>query len=139
MVPKFRAWDKLENRMWDVANIRFEKGLLYCVEVVDDKEMKYKNLYPADFILLQSTGLTDKNGTEGFKDDLIRSQNGRLWQIKHDHYVWKKPFDEDELYGFYFQSVDNHENCCFPIYDNFGEIVGNKWENPEFLEQNDGS
>jgi uncharacterized phage protein (TIGR01671 family) len=82
---------------------------------------------------MQATGLKDKNGVEAFKADIVKSANRRIWIIKHGTYFWKVPNDCIELYGFYFQCIKD-KDCCSPIYEGFGEIIGNVHQNPELLE-----
>lgn len=132
MIPKYRVYQTRTGKMVSgCCNYALgTDGLLYWMfgdtyRLIDNRD---------EHILMFSTGFKDKNSIEGFKDDIVKSQNGRLWQIKHGHYIWKIPNDELELYGFYFQSIDNKENCCFPIYDNFGEIIGNIHQHPKLLE-----
>ncbi|HEM9623148.1 TPA: hypothetical protein U3L59_001029 [Streptococcus agalactiae] len=67
MIPKFRAWSKKFERMYDVTIIDFENGDVGLkdehggVAIGDIKQL----------ILMQSTGMFDKNGVEIFDGDIV--------------------------------------------------------------------
>ena len=131
MIPKYRAF--YQGKMYAVEAIDFFNEIARLYDIEDNHDIGWIPF--SDLILMQSTGLKDKAGINSCCDDLVRSQNGRLWQIKHGHYVWKQPNDEIELYGFYLKSVDDKAKCCCPIYDNFGEIIGNVHQHKSLLEE----
>lgn len=135
MIPKFRAWLKTENRMvgtddllvidYDLTQIMtqqifFERGLAV------ERDVKYYDF--EDVILMQSTGLKDKNGKEIFEKDIL-DYNGRKVIVKwHGSYA-----------GFIYEFVDELKNRTTewqPLYLSYYkfEIVGNSLENPELLE-----
>lgn len=124
MIPKFRAWDKVNERIVEVSEINF------WTKVIDttDTFLAFSNVE-----LLQSTGLSDKNGKEIFESQIvdIYTLEGTIYlrgivkKVKGGFYI-------EELYhskiipltDFYFKSYTNTLEI---------EILGNKFEHPHLL------
>jgi len=122
LIPKFRVWDKHDKRMSygtpelydDMIGIRFEH---FSVET-DSFD---------DLIIMQSTGLKDKNGVEIYEGDVVKfigtykeSKGKELGRYKvewNDYYTGFYPLIDDYLRG-------NSE----------WEVIGKIYENPELLE-----
>jgi uncharacterized phage protein (TIGR01671 family) len=124
---RFRAWHKTWDELGQVRRIRFDddgnvstvlfKGKILGTDVRKD-----------EIILMQSTGLHDKNGKEIFEKDIL-DYNGRKVIVKwHGSYA-----------GFIYEFVDELKNRTTewqPLYLSYYkfEIIGNSLENPELLE-----
>ena len=131
MIPKFRAWDKENQIMLDVSLIDFKKRVL----VGEHFEFGETNFISFDKIeLMQSTGLFDKNGQEIFEGDIIT--DGHTLGVLRNH----------QTLGFYMVNEKGKENFLSDTVDTEGfeeakefmknsiEIIGNIYENKEFLE-----
>jgi uncharacterized phage protein (TIGR01671 family) len=116
-IYKFRAWDKEQKRMldnvgfspWQKENTGYTANEIY----VGDKN--------PHFILMQFTGLLDKNGREIFEGDVLK----RYGVHEPIHVYWKAPsFVSTGASGVGHWYFDDAEAV---------EIIGNIWENPELL------
>lgn len=124
MIPKFRVWLTDIDQMLRVKALVFEKDKTRCVCG-----------YSFDFYLedenatiMQSTGLVDKNGKEIFEGDIV-DYKGRKAVIKwHGSYASFIYIFVDEL-----QKRVAGWSPLYLAYFHF-EVIGNKFETPEFLE-----
>lgn len=134
MIPKFRVWDKTDKEMYLVDIINFNRGEF---ESIGDG---ITFLREADeVILMQSTGLFDKNGQEIFEGDVISTYTYNL-VIKRDNllgfYVEYAEYVEvDEKRNYFAETVDIEYLDLFA--KDFGiavEVLGNIYQNPGLLE-----
>jgi uncharacterized phage protein (TIGR01671 family) len=130
---KFRAWDKVDEKMLQVYNLCFDcgesiyaNGKLICMMGKDGC------LYPKKrTILLQYTGLHDKNGKEIYEEDVVKSScrdiYGRIF-IGQSKYMSVGV----HLFGV---SIEFENGIIEPwMYDNGKfdwEVIGNIYQNPE--------
>lgn len=122
MIPKYRAWDKELQTMLDVSLIDFKKGVLVG-EHWEFGETNFMNF--DEIVLMQSTGLLDKNGKEIFEGDILGTKDGLLngvVEYRSDLGMWTNSLIR----------YNNFERLC--TVANSREIIGNIHENPEFLE-----
>ena len=115
MIPKFRAWDKETKTMNGMAEIYRNRN----------QEIE---LHPRDenIILMQSTGLHDKNGKEIFEGDIVL--------VLDSPYT---VFYDNERGSYRLKPHDDRWNVDYMSNFSHGgnfEVVGNIYENPELLE-----
>lgn len=124
MNPKFRAWNKTWEEMGEVRRIRFyDNGSVSTVLVKCNGQAK--NLTKDEVIIMQSTGLRDKNGKEIFEKDILFGHAGEdFWEIVEFDIEEGKWIRKDIWYNSKLDLSDYNESM---------EIVGNIYENPELL------
>ena len=121
---KFRAWNKNTKKMYKIGQITLEKGT-WNYEPDNREYIGMSMPYQPSFILMQYTGLKDKNGTEIYEGDIVKSY----------YYIPKQDGTEGERYTI--KTIEYDEVRCkynIDMFENL-EIVGNKWDNPELLEK----
>ena len=129
MVPKFRAWSKLASRMYIVNGLHFDRGMVQYAN--NDNAIRFIKL--ENIILMQSTGLHDKNGKEIFEGDVIAIEvddtgmpiNARVFQNSKIGVLMFHVFEDNEDVPM-VELLEDH-SVAF-------EIIGNIYENPELLE-----
>jgi uncharacterized phage protein (TIGR01671 family) len=109
---KFRAWDKSCNKMRGIS------GLQDCFSLRSD------GVCNEDYILLQYTGLKDKNGKEIYEGDILKSKSGNLFTCV--------------FYGAGFKlSQNNGKKVWSSNNTSTLEFIGNIYENPEFTQSSE--
>ena len=134
MIPKFRAWDLIDNRMrYDIGVIEFNginknvSALSFNFALDDtgygEVDNSYSEYYDANcFELMQSTGLKDMNGTEIYEGDIVENSYKEIGFIKNSYDAFC--FNRKER-NFYLSGI----GAGRPF-----KILGNIYENPELLE-----
>jgi uncharacterized phage protein (TIGR01671 family) len=139
---KFRAWDKEENKLFDVYAIDWGADQV-IVSCHSDKKKYYPNEEMGDkIVFMQFTGLKDKNGVEIYEGDILSTEKGSIPMIIK--WAENKFFDADEygttITGFYMgrEKNDRFYRAVTPLGNPYKEyqykVIGNIYENPELLE-----
>lgn len=132
MIQKFKVWHKELKMMFEVKSLVFTLNLATIASKND--------LFPSrtcsfdDIILMQSTGLFDKNGKDIFESDIVKTTRffGRADE-SGGFYEYEK-----ELIGIVKQLegawvIDTEKGAVYLWSDiNENEVLGNIWENPNY-------
>ena len=132
MIPKFRAWDKRFSEFVEDFFVS-EDGKIYKKSIDTGYGIAISRETSDEVILMQSTGLKDKNGKEIFEGDIL---------IVSDEHSWVEVVSYNQGKAMFVTEEINREFKVpeTPLYDLFNtnifkfEIVGNIYENPELLE-----
>lgn len=133
---KFRVFLKYNQIMCNIDSYCFLQGFNKCVfHFTNGSQKTLKN---DDFIIMQCTGLKDKNGKLIYEGDIVEKKTRCKWivtwfknrfiLVPDFEYKNRNKFACNRVCGFkYFENNHDyaHINC---------EVIGNIYENPEPLE-----
>ena len=113
---KFRAWDETEKHMYNWENL-LNQNLKNIFTITEQ----------CGYVLMQYTGLKDKNGKEIYEGDIVKS-----FFVDTDE-------AGNETYKYYIMEVKYDEILCSYKIDKFMnlEVIGNVYENKELLNETD--
>lgn len=131
---KFRAWDKVQNKMLLPDNIEFIHGQAYWAEASTDGQDECSNDGKVDgigalFELEQFTGLKDVNGKDIYEGDILKTKAGLIQIVEQGILETDR---EDIISGFYANNLSDDKPHTFSYDD---EVIGNVHENPELSEE----
>lgn len=155
MIPRYRAWDKIHKTMYevdDIMSIDFGRSEISVKTLFFDQTNRYDF---DDIVLMQSTGLTDKNDKEIFEGDILKF-NDEWEEYCYEGYIDGSSYGvnyveiEKETTCFGFGKTKIPESSLFNLVNDEHltfkelitdtsfefEIIGNIHTNPELLEVN---
>ena len=127
---KFRAFDTENKEMLEVQELDYEDSWNGQPMV---RTTMYNDYFDTEkMILMQYTGLKDKNGVEIYEGDIVQT---RIFEDStSEKYVVK--YDTDRA-GFFPFACGDGCGCCETdvISATYAETLGNIYDNPELIEK----
>lgn len=135
MIPRFRAWDSVKKVMFKDTFAITESGQVVVVEqefVTSTPDYVFVD----HLIVMQSTGLLDKNGREIFEGDIVKRYRSPFFKAEWEYLIETVVREGASL----LLGRDFGKNFgTLPFDSPFAkgdllEVIGNVHENPELLE-----
>ena len=127
MIPKFRVWDIVKKAMSEVQAIVFTEKKVYPIYF---KEIR-RYIPFSEAILMQSTGLFDKNGKEIFESDIVE------WEHKDTGQLVRGIVKYDTELGFWGMTDVRFNDLTAIGYlaNQRVTVLGNIYQNKELVEE----
>lgn len=153
MIPRFRAWDKTLKTMYeadDIMYIDFEEKEICVKTLFFERASRYDF---DDIVLMQSTGLTDKDGKEIYEGDVLKF-NDEWEEYCYEGYVdgssygvnyveigteptafifCKTKYPDSSLFYYANEEHLTFQEIITDVDFEF-EIIGNIYTNPELVD-----
>ncbi|EIQ7095195.1 YopX family protein [Enterococcus faecalis] len=145
MIPKFRAWDTYEKEMLENVTPLFDDSNS-MMAIITDFQIKgspgtseieivsYDTTFNWDefpYVIMQSTGLKDKNGVEIFEGDILVYDAPKKYD--HRRSMHEIAYADGRFFWEFLDLVFCQSNI---LYRDGYLVIGNIHENPELLEGN---
>ena len=129
MIPRYRAWDNVKKEMFKDTFAITESGQVVVVEQ-EDVMCPPDYVFVDNLVIMQSTGLKDKNGKEIFEGDVVRQVRTQptteneviIGVVTMLEGAWLIMNDCEQLASDLWSETDENE------------IIGNIYENKDILE-----
>ena len=126
MIPKYRAWDSAKKEMFKDTFAITESGQVVVVEQ-ESVASSPDYVFVDHLVIMQSTGLKDKNGKEIFEGDVVK--------IAKDVYSEPTYYEVVRHYGGAYRLESKQQGCELWLRHTNCEVVGNVYENQEYLKK----
>ncbi|MCK4023536.1 hypothetical protein HCC60_05700 [Streptococcus suis] len=133
MIPKFRAWVEAEETMHPVLSLDWSGIGDNLTVFVPMGHTSSRAVSIDNVVLMQSTGVFDKNGQEIFEGDVVVAMSqgvkaiGEVKRRIDGYWLMYPSWQHGELWHI-VENVDTGETGV--------EVIGNIYENPELVEVN---
>jgi uncharacterized phage protein (TIGR01671 family) len=131
---KFRAWDK-KNKRWVSKDYEEEAFEIYLDGKFLGLAGEIDRDWNDDYILMQYTGLKDKNGKEIYEEDIVKI-------IEHNYHCGGYSIVKgivrwsDKRCGFFVYPISEGFKKYYRMSD-VDKAIGNIYENPELIKESE--
>ena len=125
MIPKYRAWNTETKEMFKDTFAITESGQVVVVEQ-ESVASPPDYVFVEHLVIMQSTGLLDKNGKEIFEGDIAK--------MAKDVYSDPTYYEIVRHRGGAYRLESNQHGCELWLRHTNCEVIGNIYENPGLLE-----
>lgn len=109
---KFRAWDKIDEKLWNVISIDFIKGEVTLLNEYT-KESYIREIDEVE--LMQYIGLKDKNKRKIYEGDLIKLCDKLIGKIEYNK----------EISAFVIRYLNSKKYKCLGKWISCYKVIGN--------------
>ena len=144
MKPRFRAWDSAKKEMFKDTFAITESGQVVVVEQ-ESVASSPDYVFVDHLVIMQSTGLKDKNGNEIFEGDILEIQGIRM-VVKFGSYEYIESSKSNghtlgvvyDGLGFYVECINAADPDRISPFEpktlKESYVIGNRFETSELLE-----
>lgn len=127
MIPKFRVWDTVKKAMSEVQAIVYTEEKVYTIYF----KVIRRYIPFSEAVLMQSTGLFDKNGKEIFENDIVE------WEHKDTGQLVRGIVKYDTELGFWGMTDVRFNDLTAIGYlaNQKVTVLGNIYQNKELVEE----
>ena len=134
---KFKAWDKTRKEMFNIITWNDPNHLEFDLTAIGQSSDSVIELNKEDTIIMQFTGLKDKNNKDIYEGDIVKFKPCNDMSLRkefRDEEVKSEIIWDDNLSRFdvnWWGHATYHTTFPHPEM----EVIGNKFKNPELLEE----